>query len=108
MIASPETGLKSFHLATRGGRARADRCPAVACHAATRCAVHLIEKVRLMSSSTLSSSISASHPLSHRILLAVGSMLLGAVLIFLAGFSHLETLHNAAHDTRHSAAFPCH
>jgi cobalt transporter subunit CbtB len=24
------------------------------------------------------------------------------------GFSHIEALHNAAHDTRHSNAFPCH
>ncbi|WP_205547668.1 CbtB domain-containing protein, partial [Pseudomonas carnis] len=23
-------------------------------------------------------------------------------------FSHIEAVHNAAHDTRHSAAFPCH
>ncbi len=33
---------------------------------------------------------------------------LGAVLVFGVGFSHIEALHNAAHDTRHSAAFPCH
>jgi cobalt transporter subunit CbtB len=33
---------------------------------------------------------------------------LGMVLLFGVGFSHLEALHNAAHDTRHSAAFPCH
>jgi cobalt transporter subunit CbtB len=24
------------------------------------------------------------------------------------GFSHLEAVHNAAHDTRHANAFPCH
>ncbi|WP_460425549.1 CbtB domain-containing protein [Azotobacter armeniacus] len=46
--------------------------------------------------------------MSKRITLAVGSFLLGAVLIFFAGFSPVEALHNAAHDTRHSAAFPCH
>lgn len=61
-----------------------------------------------MSSSALSSSASVSLPLSKRLLLAVGSCLLGATLIFVAGFSHLEVVHNAAHDTRHSAAFPCH
>ncbi|MCC6077177.1 CbtB-domain containing protein [Pseudomonas sp. GCM10022188] len=61
-----------------------------------------------MSSSALSSSASVSLPLSQRLLLAVGSCLLGAALIFVAGFSHLEVVHNAAHDTRHSAAFPCH
>jgi cobalt transporter subunit CbtB len=24
------------------------------------------------------------------------------------GFSHIEAVHNAAHDYRHSMAFPCH
>ncbi|KAB0546827.1 CbtB-domain containing protein [Pseudomonas argentinensis] len=61
-----------------------------------------------MSSSVLSESTASALPLSQRILLAVGSCVLGAVLIFFAGFSHVEALHNAAHDTRHSAAFPCH
>ena len=61
-----------------------------------------------MSSSVLSSATSPALSLSQRILLAIGSCVLGAVLIFFAGFSHVEALHNAAHDTRHSAAFPCH
>jgi cobalt transporter subunit CbtB len=33
---------------------------------------------------------------------------LGAVIIWVVGFSHVEAIHNAAHDTRHSNAFPCH
>ncbi len=36
------------------------------------------------------------------------AVLLGAAFIFLIGFSHIEMVHNAAHDTRHSFAFPCH
>ena len=47
-------------------------------------------------------------PLSQRLILAAGACLLGAALIFLPGFAPLHPLHNAAHDTRHSAAFPCH
>lgn len=39
---------------------------------------------------------------------AVCAMLLGALVIGVAGFSHTELVHNAAHDTRHSAGFPCH
>jgi cobalt transporter subunit CbtB len=35
-------------------------------------------------------------------------MLLGCGLIFLVGFAPIAAVHNAAHDTRHSAAFPCH
>lgn len=34
--------------------------------------------------------------------------LLGIFLIWGVGFSHISALHNAAHDTRHSMAFPCH
>lgn len=33
---------------------------------------------------------------------------LGVFLLWGVGFSHIEALHNAAHDTRHSNAFPCH
>lgn len=33
---------------------------------------------------------------------------LGALLVFLTGFSYSSAVHNAAHDTRHSLAFPCH
>ena len=36
------------------------------------------------------------------------SGLLGLVIVGFVGFSHLEVAHNAAHDTRHSLAFPCH
>jgi cobalt transporter subunit CbtB len=39
---------------------------------------------------------------------AAMAALLGAFLIWGVGFSPIETLHNAAHDTRHSLAFPCH
>lgn len=33
---------------------------------------------------------------------------LGAALIYGAGFASKVELHNAAHDGRHSAGFPCH
>jgi cobalt transporter subunit CbtB len=39
---------------------------------------------------------------------ALLAALLGIVLLFGVGFSHVEAVHNAAHDTRHAAAFPCH
>ncbi len=61
-----------------------------------------------MSSSTLTHSAEASASLSQRLVVAIGAGLLGALLVYFAGFSHVEAVHNAAHDTRHSAAFPCH
>jgi cobalt transporter subunit CbtB len=39
---------------------------------------------------------------------AIGALLLGGALLFLVGFAPMPAVHNAAHDTRHSAAFPCH
>lgn len=33
---------------------------------------------------------------------------LGAALLFVAGLAQSETLHDAAHDVRHSTGFPCH
>jgi len=34
--------------------------------------------------------------------------ILGLFIVGFVGFSHIEAVHNAAHDTRHSLAFPCH
>jgi cobalt transporter subunit CbtB len=39
---------------------------------------------------------------------AAAAFFIGATLVFLTGFAHSATLHNVAHDTRHSLAFPCH
>ena len=39
---------------------------------------------------------------------AVLAAMLGLFLLWGVGFSHIPVLHNAAHDTRHSLAFPCH
>lgn len=61
-----------------------------------------------MSSRTLSAATTLTLPLSQRLILATASCLLGVALIFIAGFAPVDALHNAAHDTRHSAAFPCH
>jgi cobalt transporter subunit CbtB len=36
------------------------------------------------------------------------ALTLGATLVFLTGFSHIDKVHNAAHDTRHAMSFPCH
>ncbi|AQY66856.1 cobalt transporter subunit CbtB [Pseudomonas sp. TE36184] len=58
--------------------------------------------------SSTSSSTSSTATLSQRLGAAIGASILGACLVYFAGFSHIEAVHNAAHDTRHSAAFPCH
>ncbi|MFO0996866.1 MAG: CbtB-domain containing protein [Alphaproteobacteria bacterium] len=52
----------------------------------------------------LSSAVGAG----SRAAAAVIAALLGTFIVLGVGFAHLETVHNAAHDTRHSFAFPCH
>lgn len=36
------------------------------------------------------------------------ALLTGVFLILGVGFSHSSAVHDAAHDTRHAFAFPCH
>jgi len=43
-----------------------------------------------------------------RLAQAFAAMMLGLFIIGMVGFSHIDVLHNAAHDVRHSNAFPCH
>lgn len=57
-----------------------------------------------MNTATLSAQTSAS----ERIKAALAALALGSVLIFTVGFAHSTSVHNAAHDSRHALAFPCH
>jgi cobalt transporter subunit CbtB len=62
----------------------------------------------ITSSTAHSNTASATTTLTQRLTAAVCASILGACLVYFAGFSHIEAVHKAAHDTRHSAAFPCH
>lgn len=39
---------------------------------------------------------------------SAAAVLLGALIVYGAGFSARAEAHNAAHDGRHTHAFPCH
>lgn len=58
-----------------------------------------------LSSTTLSTKIGTR---AEAIIGAVMAAFLGLIMIWGVGFSHIEVIHNAAHDTRHANAFPCH
>jgi cobalt transporter subunit CbtB len=45
---------------------------------------------------------------SEALIAAVMAAVLGVFVIWGIGFAPIGALHNAAHDTRHSMAFPCH
>jgi len=57
---------------------------------------------------TASQSLGASVGRQSRILQLALAGLLGFFIVGFVGFSHLDAVHNAAHDYRHSMAFPCH
>jgi len=46
--------------------------------------------------------------LSSRLAAAAITALLGSFILIGVGFANSEVIHNAAHDSRHSFAFPCH
>ena len=56
---------------------------------------------------TASSSLNATSSASRAAQLGLVA-LLGVFVIGFLGFSHMEVVHNAGHDYRHSMAFPCH
>jgi cobalt transporter subunit CbtB len=39
---------------------------------------------------------------------SLAALAFGMIIIFAVGFAPMEVAHNAAHDTRHGHAFPCH
>ncbi|HEY8874029.1 MAG TPA: CbtB-domain containing protein [Stellaceae bacterium] len=45
---------------------------------------------------------------SDTLIAAVMAAVLGVFVIWGVGFAPIGALHNAAHDTRHSMALPCH
>jgi cobalt transporter subunit CbtB len=54
------------------------------------------------------SILGASASASSRLLQLAMAGALGIFIVGFVGFSHLEAVHNAGHDYRHSMAFPCH
>ncbi len=56
---------------------------------------------------TTTKTLSAVKPASRAFQLSL-SALLGLFVVGFVGFSHMDVAHNAAHDYRHSMAFPCH
>lgn len=49
-----------------------------------------------------------SNSRSETLRAALALLCIGIGLVFITGFSHIDNVHNAAHDTRHALSFPCH
>ncbi|UWU26055.1 CbtB-domain containing protein (plasmid) [Rhizobium sp. CB3060] len=61
-----------------------------------------------MSTSSASVNTASLSGSTSRLLQSAMAACLGFLIVGFVGFSHLEVVHNAAHDTRHANAFPCH
>jgi cobalt transporter subunit CbtB len=57
---------------------------------------------------TATTSLGTSVSQQSRIMQLALAALLGIFIVGFVGFSHMDVVHNAAHDYRHSMAFPCH
>ena len=62
----------------------------------------------MTSTSSLTAGRSAPTARAGRLLPSLMAAALGLVLLAGVGFWQVEAVHNATHDTRHSAGFPCH
>lgn len=67
-----------------------------------------VEGERYLEMNTVSSSLGATAGSASRSMQLAMAGLLGLFVIGFVGFSHMEVVHNAGHDYRHSMAFPCH
>jgi len=61
-----------------------------------------------MVSQTSNIALPVAKPRTAEIAQALLALFFGVFVIGVVGFSHLDVVHNAAHDVRHSNAFPCH
>lgn len=61
-----------------------------------------------MSSHVVSDQAIASQSAVSSVMQAIGALTFGVIIVFAVGFMPVDAAHNAAHDTRHSLAFPCH
>jgi cobalt transporter subunit CbtB len=59
------------------------------------------KKVLALKQENVSTDISRVAPI-------IAALMVGTFLLISGGFSHSNTIHNAAHDARHAFAFPCH
>jgi len=62
------------------------------------------KQVQINTTTSPAISVTIDETLKARVL----AVIFGAVILFSVGFAYSTPVHNAAHDTRHTLAFPCH
>jgi len=61
-----------------------------------------------MSTRVVSDQALSSKSAISSVMQTFGALTFGVIIVFAVGFMPVDAAHNAAHDTRHSLAFPCH
>jgi len=61
-----------------------------------------------MSSRVISDQAISSKSAVSSAMQTFSALTFGVIIVFAVGFMPVDAAHNAAHDTRHSLAFPCH
>ena len=61
----------------------------------------------------MTTQVSAKHQVQTKSAVSVmaqsmAALVFGVLILFAVGFAPMDVAHNAAHDTRHALAFPCH
>lgn len=99
-LASPDTSPNA------GADSRRERCGPVALRVLRASPTKSSTNFQgdIMHSRFISGQLAATHQLVP----AISAIALGFALVLFIGFATVPEVHNAAHDTRHSAAFPCH
>lgn len=66
------------------------------------------DKMNTHATRPVSTGIDAGALTATRAIPIFMAALLGIFIVGGVGFSHMQAVHNAAHDYRHSMGFPCH
>lgn len=64
--------------------------------------------IQVSSQASSQHKIRVQQPTISHLVQNVAAITFGAIIVFAVGFLPMEAVHNAAHDTRHALAFPCH
>jgi cobalt transporter subunit CbtB len=61
----------------------------------------------------MTAQVSSTRPVQAKAITSLrlqisAALIFGMVIIFAVGFAPMGIAHNAAHDSRHGLAFPCH
>lgn len=74
-------------------------------------AIQATEDCIMTSQTHVAPGHATTHPIAKRhaaLIPALAAIALGFVFVFGTGFVQISAVHNGAHDSRHSFAFPCH